>query len=75
MFWLFGLTSILLFEPLNTTFDRYAFLWVAFILLEEPFIIKFKISFWKITLLLLPEMVNELIDSFINKVELFLSNE
>jgi hypothetical protein len=74
MFWLFGLTSILLFEPLNTTFDKYAFLWVAFILLEEPFIIKFNISFWNIILLLFPEIVKELIVSLIIKVELFLSN-
>jgi hypothetical protein len=48
---------------------------VALILLEEPFIIKFKISFWKIILLLLPEMVKELMAPLIIKVELFLSKE
>ena len=74
-FWLLGLTSILLFEPLKTTLDKYDLLWVAFILLEEPFIIKFKISFWNIILLELPDIVKELIGSLIIKVELFLSNE
>jgi hypothetical protein len=44
-------------------------------LLEEPFIIKFKISFWNIILLELPDIVKELIGSLIIKVELFLSNE
>jgi len=74
-FWLFCFTSILLFEPLKTTLDKKHFLCVAFILLEEPFIIKFKISFWKIILLLLPEMVKELMAPLIIKVELFLSKE
>ena len=73
-FWLLGFTSILLFEPLNTTLDKYDFLWVAVILLDEPFIIKSNISFWNIILLLLPEIVRELIVSLIIKVELFLSN-
>ena len=74
-FWLLGLTSNLLFDPLKTTFDKYALLWVANILLQEPFIIKFKISFWNIILFELPNMVRELIGSLTIKVELFLSNE
>ena len=74
-FWLFDFTSILLYEPLKTTLDKKLFLWVAFILFEEPFIIKFNISFWKIILLLLPEIVKELMAPLIIKVELFLSKE
>jgi len=67
----FGPTSILLLEPLKTTFDKTQFLWDAFILLWEPFIIKFNISFLNVILLLFPDIVNELIEPFIIKVELF----
>ena len=67
----FGPTSILLLEPLKTTFDKTQFLCDALILLCEPFIIKFNISFLNVILLLFPDIVNELIEPFIIKVELF----
>jgi hypothetical protein len=56
------------------TFDNIFFLWVAFILFELPFIIKFAISFLNVILFRLPEIVKEAILFFIISVELFLSN-
>ena len=68
------LTSIELSDPLNTTFEIKHFLWVAFIWLEDPFIIRFMTSFLNIILLLLPEIVKELISFFVVNLELDLSN-
>jgi len=64
-------TSILLLSPLKTTLDKTQFLCDAFILFFEPFTIKFKISFLNVILLLFPDIVKELIEPFIIKVELF----
>ena len=74
IFLLLDLTSILLFEPLNTTFDNKHFLWVAFILFDEPLTTKFITSFLKVILFLFPDIVNELISPFTIKLELLLSN-
>ncbi len=68
------LTSIELSDPLNTTFEIKHFRWVAFIWLEDPFIIRFMTSFLNIILLLLPEIVKELISFFVVNLELDLSN-
>ena len=64
--------SILLLDPLKTTFVKIQFLWDAFILLFEPLIIKFNISFLKVIILLHPDIVRELIEFFTIKVELIL---
>ena len=68
----FGPISILLFEPLKTTFVKIQFLCEAFILLFEPLITKFNISFWNVILFPLPDIVKELIEPFTIKTELFL---
>jgi hypothetical protein len=47
---------------------------VAFILFEDPFIIKLITSFLKVILLLLPEIVKELISFLVVSFELLLSN-
>ena len=55
------------------TFDIKLFLWDAFILFEDPFIIRFITSFLNIIILLLPETVNELISFLVVSFELLLS--
>lgn len=72
-FWELGPISILLLEPLKTTFVNRHFLCEALILLLEPFITKFKISFWNCILLLLPEIVKEFIIPLTIREQLLLS--